>query len=68
MLAAVTAIGAMDEIEGMLTIQKVATHLGVMTALRGLKGEAQIAGAETLLFPHTAISLEGLDLLRIGSH
>jgi hypothetical protein len=42
-LAAVTGIGAKDEIEGMLATQMVATHVAAITALRRLKG------AETIL-------------------
>jgi hypothetical protein len=42
-LAAVTGIGATDEIEGMLAIQMVATHVAVIGTLRRQKG------SETLL-------------------
>jgi hypothetical protein len=41
-LAAVTGIGARDEIEGMLATQMIATHVASMTALRRLKGSETI--------------------------
>src|SRR6266581_2619126 len=41
-LAAVTGIGAVDEIEGMLATQMVATHAAAITALRRLKGSETI--------------------------
>ena len=41
-LAAVTGIGANDEIEGMLATQMVATHRAVVTALRRLKRSGPI--------------------------
>jgi hypothetical protein len=41
-LAAVTGIGARDEIEGMLATQMVATHVAAMRALRQLKGSETI--------------------------
>jgi hypothetical protein len=41
-LAAVTGIGASDEIEGMLATQMVALHVAAMTALRRLKGSETI--------------------------
>jgi len=41
-LAAVTGIGARDEIEGMLATQMVATHVAAITALRRLKGSETI--------------------------
>jgi hypothetical protein len=41
-LAAVAGIGALDEIEGMLATQMVATHLAAITALRRLKGAENI--------------------------
>jgi len=42
-LAAVTGIGAGDEIEGMLAAQMVTTHLAAMSALRRLKGSENVA-------------------------
>ena len=41
-LAAVTGIGARDEIEGMLATQMVATHFAAISALRRFKGAATI--------------------------
>jgi hypothetical protein len=41
-LAAVTGIGARDEIEGMLATQMVATHVASMTVLRRMKGSETI--------------------------
>ena len=41
-LAAATAIGARDEIEGMLATQMVATHFAAITLLRRLKGAENI--------------------------
>jgi hypothetical protein len=41
-LAAVTGIGARDEIEGMLATQMVATHVAAITASRRLKGSETI--------------------------
>ena len=41
-LAAVTGIGARDEIEGMLATQMVATHVASMTVLRRMKGSERI--------------------------
>jgi hypothetical protein len=41
-LAAVTGIGAADEIEGMLATQMVATHAAAITLLRRLKGSETI--------------------------
>jgi hypothetical protein len=41
-LAAVTGIGARDEIEGMLATQMVAMHVAAMTVLRRLKGSETI--------------------------
>jgi hypothetical protein len=41
-LAAVTGIGARNEIEGMLATQMVATHVASMTALRRMKGSETI--------------------------
>jgi hypothetical protein len=41
-LAAVTGIGARDEIEGMLATQMVATHVASMNVLRRLKGSETI--------------------------
>jgi hypothetical protein len=42
-LAAVTGVGARDEIEGMLAIQMVATHLAAIRALRRLSGSETVA-------------------------
>ena len=42
-LAAVTGIGAGDEIEAMLAAQMVTTHLAAMSALRRLKGSENVA-------------------------
>jgi hypothetical protein len=42
-LAAVSGIGARDEIEGMLATQMVATHLAAMTALRRVKISENVA-------------------------
>ena len=42
-LAAVSGIGARDEIEGMLATQMVATHLAALAALRRLKGSENVA-------------------------
>ena len=41
-LAAVTGIGAQDEVEGMIATQMVATHLAAITALRRLKRSENI--------------------------
>src|SRR5437762_5212777 len=41
-LAAVTGIGAHDEVEGMLATQMVATHFAAITLLRRLKGADNI--------------------------
>jgi len=41
-LAAVSGIGARDEIEGMLATQMVATHFAAMSVLRRLKGSETI--------------------------
>jgi hypothetical protein len=41
-LAAVTGIGARDEIEGMLATQMVATHVAAVRVLRHLKGSEKI--------------------------
>jgi hypothetical protein len=42
-LAAVTGIGARDEIEGMLATQMVATHVAAIRVLRHLKGSERIS-------------------------
>src|ERR1700752_3905428 len=41
-LAAVSGIGARDEVEGMLATQMVATHFAAMSVLRRLKGSETI--------------------------
>jgi len=41
-LAAVTGVGARDEVEGMLATQMVATHFAAVTLLRRLKGAENI--------------------------
>jgi hypothetical protein len=41
-LAAITGIGARDEIEGMLATQMVATHIAAIRVLRQLKGSETI--------------------------
>ena len=41
-LAAVTGIGARDEIEGMLATQMVATHIAAIGALRRLKASEMV--------------------------
>jgi hypothetical protein len=46
-LAAATGIGARDEIEGMVAVQMIATHVAAITVLRQLKGSAPCHGPIT---------------------
>ena len=47
-LAAVTGVGARDEVEGMLATQMVATHFAAVTLLRRLKGAENIPSRTAL--------------------
>jgi hypothetical protein len=73
-LAAVTGIGAKDEIEGMLATQMIATHFAAINALRRLKGCENIpqqdsnGGLAVKLLRTFTMQLEALQRYRGKGH